>query len=1445
MILERFLKTFFCLFIFTFGRAQDLSNKGTEFWVGYGYHHAMTHISSQTENEQDMVLYFTADENATVKVEIPGLGWAKTYQVSANSVTESDPMPKAGSQDARLILEKVYNSGIHITSDKPVVAYAHIYNASVSGASLLFPVSTLGQDYYTLNFTQRANTIDCNSWAYVVATEDNTTVEIIPSANTLKHTAGQAFTVSLNKGEIYNLMGTTNGNNGSDLTGTRIHSISSGTEGCKKIAVFSGSGRLSIYCDNTVTTSDNVIQQVFPSSAWGKKFLTVPTEKLPNNYFRIAVSDPATVVTVDGTRLTNLVNNFYYDILENSPKSIVADKPVMVAQYITSTNSSTGPTCGNSFDVNGDPEMIYISPVEQTIDKITLNSTARYKITSHYINVVIRSSAIPSFTLDGRSVSSSFRLHPQDPLYSYAVFTVGAGAHRLKADSGFNAIAYGYGGTESYGYNAGTNIKDLYQFISLRNQYAKVDLPLTCENTKSYFSITLPYKASTLSWDFGANIHITPNNNVTQNSPSPDSSYSRDGRTLYVYSLPSLYSFNAKGTYPVKIVANNQTSDGCNGIQELVYNVQVLDPPVPNFTIAHGGCATDSVFFKDESNGMGRPLQKWQWSFGDQTIDSVANPRKTFLSSGTYNIKETAINDIGCATDTIKPFTIAPQPVADFNYTTPGCEGTPITFTDASTMVSGKIVKWHWDFGNGNTVTNTSNTPVIKTFNAPGSYSVSLQVDNESGCKSVISKKTVTVRASPVVNFDMPGACLPAGVAVFTNLTTITDGSQSSISYSWTFGDGGTSTISSPNHSYKTSGPFTVNLKATSAAGCTKDSSKIFSNIYPQPVASFNYNPTKICVSDSVRFTDVSTADNNSIASWLWRFGDGESSTSKNPAHKYADSGSYVVTLFVKSAFGCSSDTLKKTIYVNKAPTAAFTISPSTCQKEPFTITDQSKPNSGAITNWFWNYPDGTSEAHVNNNPFTRKSDVAGNYTISLVVLTDNGCKSDTVKQSTVVHSLPVANFIVPQVCVNDPFAAFIDSSYMPGNTAGSPFTYKWDFGDPTSTTTNPNISTTKNPRHKYSKEGPYNVFLTVTSNTNCSSTIKKVISINSGSPKTDFTIIDNGPVCNNSVIQIRNNSSVAVGSVTKIELIWDTQNNAGAVETDNAPNIGKIYNHSFPTNETIKTYQVKMRAYSGISCFSEKVLAVTVNPSPKVVFSAVTPVCLNDGSVNVTQAKEISGISGTFVFSGNGISSNGNFNPNVAGTGTATVTYTFTSAAGCTDSASQTIEVVANPVVSISSPVYVLEGGTAELNPSIDGNATKFLWTPATYLNNPNIKSPVSSPKDSSITYKLTATTATGCEGSSSVTVLIRKSLGIPNTFSPNGDGINDVWNIAALASYPGCVVEVFNRFGNIIFRSVGYAKPWDGTFNGSSLPVGVYYYIINTGNGKKPYTGNVTILK
>ena len=384
--------------------AQDFSNKGKDFWVAYGYHERMTAAGG---NSQDMVLYFATDQVTNITINIPGTGYTQNLTSPAgNNVLTSVAIPKAGAQDSRLLLDGLSNKGIHITSDKPIVAYAHIYNGSCSGATILFPTNTLGKEYYSINYKNISNFNNANCWFYVVAADTGTTtVQIIPSAATLGGwAAGSVNTITLTQGQVYNVMGTftnapPNPANGVDLTGSKITSIATASGGCKKIAVYSGTGRISITCNNNSSSSDNYMVQAFPKTAWGKKYLTASAAgNQSNNIYRICVSDPTTVVRINGVvTALPLQGNFYYEIAAtNQPQLIEADKPVTVAQYFTSQGA-----CGNGQP--GDPEVIYLSPVEQNINKVLWNATPNFLILAHYFNVVIPNTgtAVSSFRLDG------------------------------------------------------------------------------------------------------------------------------------------------------------------------------------------------------------------------------------------------------------------------------------------------------------------------------------------------------------------------------------------------------------------------------------------------------------------------------------------------------------------------------------------------------------------------------------------------------------------------------------------------------------------------------------------------------------------------------------------------------------------------------------------------------------------------------------------------------------------------------------------------------------------------------------------------------------------------------------------------------------------------------------------------------------------------------------
>jgi len=166
-------------------------------------------------------------------------------------------------------------------------------------------------------------------------------------------------------------------------------------------------------------------------------------------------------------------------------------------------------------------------------------------------------------------------------------------------------------------------------------------------------------------------------------------------------------------------------------------------------------------------------------------------------------------------------------------------------------------------------------------------------------------------------------------------------------------------------------------------------------------------------------------------------------------------------------------------------------------------------------------------------------------------------------------------------------------------------------------------------------------------------------------------------------------------------------------------------------------------------------------------------------------------------------------------------------------------------PVITITAQnTSILKGNSTLLNATVSGNVQSYQWSPSDGLDNSTIANPKASPL-STTNYSLLVTSINGCQALSSIKITVLTDIKIYNTFSPNGDGINDMWEIPGLKNYPDCTVDVYNRYGLKIFHSEGYSHPWKGTYNNNPVPFGVYYYIVNLHNGKQPYSGNVTIIR
>lgn len=166
-------------------------------------------------------------------------------------------------------------------------------------------------------------------------------------------------------------------------------------------------------------------------------------------------------------------------------------------------------------------------------------------------------------------------------------------------------------------------------------------------------------------------------------------------------------------------------------------------------------------------------------------------------------------------------------------------------------------------------------------------------------------------------------------------------------------------------------------------------------------------------------------------------------------------------------------------------------------------------------------------------------------------------------------------------------------------------------------------------------------------------------------------------------------------------------------------------------------------------------------------------------------------------------------------------------------------------PVVDAGPDKIMLENIGITLDGSAsNGNALRFQWTPSTFLSDPMVPRPLATPPQDT-RYLLTAISDMGCSDTSSMLLKVLLKPVIPNTFTPNGDGYNDRWEILNLSAYPDAIVEIYDDRGHLLMRSTGQYRPWDGTYKGMPLPVGTYYYVIHPRSGRDKVAGYITILR
>jgi PKD repeat protein len=473
------------------------------------------------------------------------------------------------------------------------------------------------------------------------------------------------------------------------------------------------------------------------------------------------------------------------------------------------------------------------------------------------------------------------------------------------------------------------------------------------------------------------------------------------------------------------------------------------------------------VTFTDLSTGL--PVS-WMWNFGDGTPNSSArNPVHHYQQVGTFTVTLTASNAAGSDTRVIAGYiTVNTTPVSPpvANFTGSPRAGDPpliVSFTDQST---GNPVTWQWNFGDGRP--NATGQNPVHVYQAAGMYEVTLTVSNAGGSDTRVKPGYIMVNEVPVRPpvADFMGSPRAGEIPLAVSFTDLTTGIPDT--WAWNFGDGTpNATIRNPDHTYESTGVFTVTLTASNALGTDTavKSGYIVSTILPLS-AEFSADKTGGFVPLFVRFADLSTGI---PTGWEWTFGDGTPNvTVENPSHLYDTAGTFTVTLTVRNATGNTS-TITKPGYITVSslpnpPVANFTAN-TTSGIAPLYV-QFADTSTGDPFSWTWDFGDNSTSS--GQNPL-HKYRQPGNFTVSLTVVNTGG--SDTEQKTGFIQvreEPPVAAFSANNTSGYAPLTVgFTDAS------TGGPTAWAWEFGDG-------GISSAQDPVYQFALAGNYTVNLTV-----------------------------------------------------------------------------------------------------------------------------------------------------------------------------------------------------------------------------------------------------------------------------------------------------------------------------------------------------------------------------
>jgi gliding motility-associated-like protein len=880
-----------------------------------------------------------------------------------------------------------------------------------------------------------------------------------------------------------------------------------------------------------------------------------------------------------------------------------------------------------------------------------------------------------------------------------------------------------------------------------------------------------------------------------------------DGSPDLVSDEPTVhYTYNTgvRRIYEVRLISSNDC-----GTDTARVNLVVSPNPIQVNILADAnrlnGCAPHTIQFIN--NTIGATI--FRYNFGDGTPDVVSGRQfdtilHVYASPGTYTFSMTASS--GC-TDTSIQRTVVVQakPVAAFTRSTGVvCIGEPVLFTNNSS--AGAAIQWSFGDGTGSGLANPQ-----KSFTRAGTYRVTLYASNNFGlgftCTDSAST-TVIVRDTLPGNFTVVNSsnCAPFAITFKTSL-------PNAAATFWNFGDGTTATGDSVAHSFISAGTYTVTMVSVDAGGCAYKS--VQSVVVSGPTGQLVYEAPFVCVGSSITFRAIS----NNTVRYIYYFGNGDSAVSLNSSfsYTYPQPGTYRPHVVLQSG-NCRSeiwgaDSLK----VDRVRAGFLHQAQPDCG---FTTLQFTENGSTVFGKGLWQWQLGDGNTSTAQNP-TKVYTSEGIYNIKLVLTGISGCKDSlTLPVRVDIQKIPKGTIIGDTVgCIGQMlrWQGLVEN-------ADTQVSFRWLLGDGREQAGGATLTAS------YPRGGSFTVSMITQTNFGCSDTARHTVQVSLD------PLVNAGPdlrICKGETVQLR-----VTGAAT---YQWSPST---WLSCANCPN---------PMLQATENITYVVTGFNSIGCKATDTLNIEVPQPFRITYSASDTICL--GEDKQLQA----GGAQRYVWSpGTGLNNATIANPVATPTITTTYRVVGYDNANCfTDTGYVTIEVGRIPTVDIGDGGTFVAGSIVPLNPRLgNGPFARYTWTPTTGLSCADCPNPIVT-VGTNITYTLQVTSPLGCSASDTVSFRVvcvqAEQVYIPNAFSPDGDGVNDVFMVRGKGLTRVKSFRVFNRFGQVVFERQNFppndpAHGWNGTINGVPASPDVYVYVAEllcTGGASYFQKGNVTLVR